>query len=69
MRRLLELGQRPPSVVVDGCPLDLLEAVDVDLERASIDDYRWWSVAELEATSERFYPDALVDMLRGILDR
>ena len=40
-----------------------------EIERASIDDYRWWSVAELEATSERFYPDALVDMLRGILDR
>jgi len=40
-----------------------------EIERASIDDYRWWSVAELESTPERFYPDALVDMLRGILDR
>jgi 8-oxo-dGTP pyrophosphatase MutT (NUDIX family) len=51
--------------------VDTLE-VNVDgfeeVERASIDDYRWWGVAELEATSERFYPDALIDMLRGILD-
>jgi len=52
--------------------VDTLE-VNVDgfeeVERASIDDFRWWSVAELEATADRFYPDALIDMLRGILDR
>jgi 8-oxo-dGTP pyrophosphatase MutT (NUDIX family) len=48
-------------------------AVSIDgfdeVERESIDDYRWWSVADLDATSERFYPDELADMLRGILDR
>ena len=38
------------------------------VERDSIDAHRWWSVADLEATSERFYPDELVDLLRGILE-
>lgn len=37
-------------------------------ERRSIDDHRWWSVAELLATAERFYPDELPALLRGILD-
>lgn len=52
--------------------VDTLE-VNIDgfeeVERASIDDYRWWTLTELEETPQRFYPDELVDMLRGILDR
>jgi ADP-ribose pyrophosphatase YjhB (NUDIX family) len=44
-----------------------LDGLD-ELERDSIDAHRWWSVADLEATSERFYPDELVDLLRGILE-
>ena len=40
-----------------------VDSWDVDLagldegERDSIDTYHWWSVAELETTRERFYPD------------
>jgi 8-oxo-dGTP pyrophosphatase MutT (NUDIX family) len=44
-----------------------LDGLD-EVERASIDDHRWWSVGDLQATSERFYPDELVDLLRGILE-
>ena len=39
-----------------------------EVERRSIDGYRWWSVADLTDTRERFYPDELVDLLRGILE-
>jgi 8-oxo-dGTP pyrophosphatase MutT (NUDIX family) len=37
------------------------------VERRSIDGHRWWSVAELEATSERFYPRELPELLREML--
>jgi 8-oxo-dGTP pyrophosphatase MutT (NUDIX family) len=33
-----------------------------------VDDSRWWSVAELVDTSQRYYPDELADVLRGILE-
>lgn len=38
-----------------------------DIERASIDGYRWWTLAELESTAERYYPDGLVRLLRRLL--
>lgn len=47
-------------------------AFDVDLthlgdyEVGSIDIGRWWSAGELLATSERFYPDDLVALLREV---
>jgi len=34
----------------------------------SVDGHRWWSVAELAATPERYYPDELIDLLNGILE-
>ena len=34
-----------------------------DLERRSVDGHRWWSVGELRATTERFYPPDLPDRL------
>jgi 8-oxo-dGTP pyrophosphatase MutT (NUDIX family) len=37
------------------------------VERASIDAYRWWSMEELVASGERFYPEELPDLVRGIL--
>jgi 8-oxo-dGTP pyrophosphatase MutT (NUDIX family) len=37
------------------------------VERDSIDDYRWWSVEELESTAERFYPSDLPELLRRVL--
>ena len=44
-----------------------LDGLD-EIERESIDAHRWWSLADLRATSERFYPDELPDLLRGILE-
>jgi 8-oxo-dGTP pyrophosphatase MutT (NUDIX family) len=35
-------------------------------ERLTIDDHRWWSVAELDATAETVYPENLADLLRQI---
>jgi 8-oxo-dGTP pyrophosphatase MutT (NUDIX family) len=51
---------RVPSWEVDTRGFD-------DLERESIDDHRWWEVAELEATEERFYPKELASLLRRLL--
>jgi 8-oxo-dGTP pyrophosphatase MutT (NUDIX family) len=36
-------------------------------ERATIDGHRWWSVAELLATSERYYPLELPALVNEIL--
>jgi 8-oxo-dGTP pyrophosphatase MutT (NUDIX family) len=38
-----------------------------DIERGSIDAHRWWPLAELEASGERYYPDSLVALLRSVL--
>lgn len=38
-----------------------------EIERASIDTFRWWSVSELEATDEKYYPSHLPALLREIL--
>ena len=35
-------------------------------EQRTIDDHRWWSVAELEATAETVYPEELADLLRRL---
>ncbi len=35
-------------------------------EQASIDDHRWWSVAELETTAETIFPEELPDLLRRL---
>jgi 8-oxo-dGTP pyrophosphatase MutT (NUDIX family) len=37
------------------------------VERGSIDAYRWWSMDELVASGERFYPEELPELVRGIL--
>lgn len=37
------------------------------IERDSIDGYRWWGIEELESTTERFYPFELPDLLRQLL--
>ncbi len=46
-----------PEVTTDG--LD-------DEEAAVVDGHRWWSVAELEATTESFYPRELPRLLRDL---
>lgn len=37
-----------------------------DEEAAVIDGYRWWSAADLDATSESFYPRELPALLRSL---
>ena len=37
-----------------------------ETERRSMDDHRWWSAAELVATTERYYPPGLPDLLREV---
>lgn len=37
------------------------------IERDTIDEHRWWSVAELERTEDRFYPPDLPTLLRRVL--
>lgn len=34
------------------------------IERNSIDEHRWWPIADLESTRERVYPDDLAALLR-----
>jgi 8-oxo-dGTP pyrophosphatase MutT (NUDIX family) len=38
-----------------------------DVERDSIDGHRWWTIEELESTTERFYPVDLPVLLRRLL--
>ena len=39
-----------------------------DEERSVIVEYRWWSIAALAKTDERFYPFKLIDMLKALQD-
>lgn len=38
-----------------------------DVERRTVDEVRWWSVAELESTDEAYYPVELPALLRRLL--
>ena len=38
-----------------------------DIEQRSVLEHRWWSAAELAATTERVYPEGLVERLAEIL--
>jgi 8-oxo-dGTP pyrophosphatase MutT (NUDIX family) len=38
-----------------------------DIERASVSGHRWWSLAELSATAERYYPPDLPQRLAAAL--
>lgn len=38
-----------------------------EVERNSIDTYRWWSIHELASTTELYYPDGLPDLLGRLL--
>jgi ADP-ribose pyrophosphatase YjhB (NUDIX family) len=44
-----------------------LDGLD-DEEVACVDGHRWWSISDLETTSESFYPADLVRLLRDILE-
>ncbi|MEU8868804.1 NUDIX hydrolase [Streptomyces umbrinus] len=51
--------------------LTRVSAADVDPARASqpdnIREHRWWTLAELRATSETVYPHGLADLVSGVL--
>jgi 8-oxo-dGTP pyrophosphatase MutT (NUDIX family) len=51
---------RVPSWEVDTAGFD-------HIERDSIDGHRWWSAEELLATTERFYPRQLPDLMRDLV--
>jgi 8-oxo-dGTP pyrophosphatase MutT (NUDIX family) len=40
-----------------------------ELEQRTIDAHRWWTIEELISTDEKFYPESLPDLLRGLLAR
>ncbi|OLB76712.1 MAG: NUDIX hydrolase [Actinobacteria bacterium 13_2_20CM_2_71_6] len=52
---------RVPAWEVDTAGFD-------EVERASVDDHRWWSADELEATGERYYPPSLPTLLRSLVE-
>ena len=37
------------------------------LEREFVDDLRWWTLGELQATPEQIYPEGLADLLPDVL--
>jgi 8-oxo-dGTP pyrophosphatase MutT (NUDIX family) len=39
-----------------------------EIERNSVDAHRWWTLGELVATDQRYYPKNLPDLLRGFLE-
>jgi 8-oxo-dGTP pyrophosphatase MutT (NUDIX family) len=39
-----------------------------ELERLYMDEHRWWSLAELLSTEERYYPDELPVLLQGLVE-
>jgi 8-oxo-dGTP pyrophosphatase MutT (NUDIX family) len=39
-----------------------------EIERNSVDGHRWWTLAELVATDQRYYPRNLPELLRGLLE-
>jgi 8-oxo-dGTP pyrophosphatase MutT (NUDIX family) len=48
----------------DGTDVDLSRLDEI--EQGCIDEARWWSVAALDSTAERFYPPDLPDLLRAV---
>jgi 8-oxo-dGTP pyrophosphatase MutT (NUDIX family) len=45
------------------------EAIPTETERREIEAYRWWSLAELEASRERFAPRRIAELLRALFER
>jgi 8-oxo-dGTP pyrophosphatase MutT (NUDIX family) len=37
-----------------------------ELERATVDAHRWWSVEELRGSDERYYPSSLPELLHDL---
>ena len=76
-----EIGRRRAIVSWDGVTYDLRERwflarvapfeLDTsgftDQERSSIDEHRWWTVGELEASTDRLVPGNLAELIRSLL--
>ena len=39
-----------------------------EIERGSVDGHRWWTVAELAGTDDRYYPVDLAELLRSVTE-
>jgi ADP-ribose pyrophosphatase YjhB (NUDIX family) len=61
-------GQRFFAVELDvsGSALEIDSEGWTDLERRTVSRTRWWSLAELETTTETIYPTGLVGLVRSI---
>jgi len=46
---------------------DIDDANWTDLERVELNEHRWWSLDEIEATDELIVPSRLVELMRPIL--
>jgi len=46
---------------------ELEVAPTIDLEAENMTGHRWWTLAELEATDERYSPPELPELLRGLI--
>lgn len=62
--RLIEQDEVFFLARVDGH--EVSDAGWTELERRAMTGHRWWSLAELEATTERVYPEGLAELLRGL---
>jgi 8-oxo-dGTP pyrophosphatase MutT (NUDIX family) len=54
-------GYRVPAWEVDTTGFN-------EIEQASVDGHRWWSLAELLSTGERYYPAELPVLLRSLVE-
>jgi 8-oxo-dGTP pyrophosphatase MutT (NUDIX family) len=45
------------------------EAIPTETERREIEAYRWWSLADLEASRERFAPRRIAELLRALFEQ
>jgi hypothetical protein len=43
--------------------------IPTEAERREIEEYRWWPLAALEASRERFAPRRIGELLRALLER
>ncbi|WP_329108352.1 NUDIX domain-containing protein [Micromonospora sp. NBC_01699] len=57
---LVRVPAERPAFEVDTAGFD-------QIERDSIDEHRWWSVADIERTDDRVYPTELPALLRRLL--
>lgn len=45
------------------------ESIPTEAERREIEAYRWWTLAEIDASRERFAPRRIGELLRALFER